>query len=140
MARSIASWTCWRNPRQASAAEAGARIGPYAVIREIGQGGMGIVYLARRADGQYDRVVALKIARATLVDPALRGRFLSERDILAGLSHPNIAALYDGGVTPEGHPYFTMDTSRGRPSTGTATIGASTSRRACDCSSTSATR
>ena len=89
--------------------EAGARIGPYAVIREIGQGGMGIVYLARRADGQYDRVVALKIARATLVDPALRGRFLSERDILAGLSHPNIAALYDGGVTPEGHPYFTME-------------------------------
>ncbi|MGE0363332.1 MAG: serine/threonine-protein kinase [Vicinamibacterales bacterium] len=92
----------------------GRRIGPYRVVREIGRGGMGVVYLADRADGQYERRVALKLATASLFDVAVRERFRGERDILAGLSHPNIATLYDGGVTPEGHPYFTMEFVEGR--------------------------
>jgi serine/threonine-protein kinase len=91
------------------------RIGPYELVREIGRGGMGIVYLARRADGQYERQVALKVARSALLDSELLQRFLAERDILAGLSHPNIATLFDGGVTPGGHPYFTMEYVEGRP-------------------------
>lgn len=93
---------------------AGDRIGPYELIKVIGRGGMGVVHLARRADGQYERLVALKVASATFVDPRLRERFLAERDILAGLSHPNIATLFDGGVTPEGHPYFTMEYVEGQ--------------------------
>ena len=70
---------------------------------------MGVVYLARRADGLYERLVALKVARAPVFNPSLRGRFLAERDILAGLAHPNIAPLYDAGVTDDGLPYFTME-------------------------------
>ena len=96
------------NAAEARMAE-GTRVGPYELMGEIGRGGMGIVCLARRADGQYERLVALKIARSTLHDRTMRERFVAERDILAGLSHPNIAALYDGGVTADGYPYFTME-------------------------------
>jgi eukaryotic-like serine/threonine-protein kinase len=91
------------------------RIGPYRLMRELGRGGMGVVYLARRADGQYRREVALKLAQSPVFDPHLRERFFAERDILARLSHRNIAALFDGGVTEEGHPYFTMEYVDGRP-------------------------
>lgn len=91
------------------------RIGPYRLVRELGRGGMGIVYLARRADGQYRREVALKLAQSPVFDKGLRERFFAERDILARLSHRNIAALFDGGVTEEGHPYFTMEYVDGRP-------------------------
>jgi tetratricopeptide (TPR) repeat protein/predicted Ser/Thr protein kinase len=90
-------------------------IGPYRLVRELGHGGMGVVYLASRADGQYTRDVALKLAQSPLLDPGRRDRFLAERDILARLSHRNIAALFDGGVTDEGHPYFTMEYVDGRP-------------------------
>jgi serine/threonine-protein kinase len=85
------------------------QVGPYELLREIGRGGMGVVYLARRADGLYQRLVALKLARARVLDESLRARFLAERDILAGLAHPNIAPLFDGGVTEDGLPYFTME-------------------------------
>ncbi|HEY8551198.1 MAG TPA: tetratricopeptide repeat protein [Vicinamibacterales bacterium] len=85
------------------------QVGPYEILREIGRGGMGIVYLARRADGLYERLVALKLARAPVLDPSLRERFLAERDILARLAHPHIAPLFDGGVTEDGLPYFTME-------------------------------
>ena len=91
-----------------------SQVGPYELLREIGHGGMGVVYLARRADGSYQRLVALKLARAPVVDATLRDRFLSERDILAGLAHPNIATLFDGGVTDDGLPYFTMEYVDGR--------------------------
>jgi tetratricopeptide (TPR) repeat protein/predicted Ser/Thr protein kinase len=91
------------------------RIGPYRLVRELGRGGMGVVYLARRADGQYRREVALKLAQSPMFDAGLRERFFAERDILARLSHRNIAALFDGGVTEEGHPYFTMEYVDGRP-------------------------
>jgi eukaryotic-like serine/threonine-protein kinase len=91
------------------------RVGPYLLVGELGRGGMGIVYLARRADGQYTRTVALKVAQSPVLDPGVRDRFLAERDILARLSHRNIAQLFDGGVTVEGHPYFTMELVEGRP-------------------------
>ena len=86
----------------------GRRVGPYTVVREIGRGGMGTVYLARRADGQYDRDVALKVIQSPL-DGHQRARFVAERQILARLSHPGIAQLFDGGLTDDGFPYFTME-------------------------------
>ena len=87
---------------------AGRRVGPYTLLREIGRGGMGTVYLARRTDGQYDRDVALKVIQSPL-DGLQRARFVAERQILARLSHPGIAQLFDGGLTEEGLPYFTME-------------------------------
>jgi serine/threonine protein kinase/tetratricopeptide (TPR) repeat protein len=92
----------------------GRRVGPYTVLREIGRGGMGTVYLARRTDGQYDRDVALKVIQSRL-HARERSRFLAERQILAGLSHPGIAPLYDGGLTDDGQPYFTMEYVNGEP-------------------------
>ena len=92
-----------------------SQVGPYELLRKIGHGGMGVVYLARRADGVYQRLVALKLARAPVLDATLRDRFLGERDILAGLAHPNIATLFDGGVTDDGLPYFTMEYVDGQP-------------------------
>ena len=86
----------------------GRNVGPYTVVREIGRGGMGTVYLARRSDGQYDRDVALKVIQSPL-DSLQRARFVAERQILARLSHPGIAQLFDGGLTDEGFPYFTME-------------------------------
>ena len=73
------------------------RLGPYLLLREIGGGGMGVVYLARRDDEQYEREVAVKILRAGLRDTEAVHRFLAERQILARLEHPAIARLYDGG-------------------------------------------
>ena len=88
---------------------AGARIGPYRLLREIGAGGMGRVFLAERADGQFTRQVALKLIRSEFASPELLRRFLRERETLARLAHPNIATLHDGGVTEDDAPYFTME-------------------------------
>lgn len=86
-----------------------ARIGPYRIEREIGHGGMGIVYLAERADPQFRQRVALKVMRSGPIDTrTLVPRFLAERQLLASLEHPHIARLFDGGITTEGLPYFTM--------------------------------
>jgi serine/threonine-protein kinase len=93
----------------------GRSVGPYIVVSEIGRGGMGVVYLARRADGQYDRDVALKVIQSRMSDRRERERFLAERQILARLSHPGIARLFDGGVTEAGLPYFTMEHVDGHP-------------------------
>jgi serine/threonine-protein kinase len=87
----------------------GTRIGPYRVIRPIGSGGMGTVYLAERADGQFDQRVALKVIKRGMDSNTILARFHAERRILARLQHPNIARLIDGGVTVEGLPYFTME-------------------------------
>jgi eukaryotic-like serine/threonine-protein kinase len=88
---------------------AGERLGAYEVVREIGRGGMGAVYLARRADEQYDKQVAIKVLkRGTDTDEVLR-RFRAERQILARLDHPNIARLLDAGTTDDGLPYFVME-------------------------------
>ncbi len=87
----------------------GEMIGPYRVERLLGSGGMGMVYLARRADEQFDQQVAIKLGRHRLVDPQTELRLKSERQILADLDHPNIAKLFDGGTTREGVPYLVME-------------------------------
>lgn len=85
-------------------------IGPYRVISEIGHGGMGAVYLAERADQQYQRQVAIKIIRSFAAPQAeLLRRFRVERQILASLQHPNIAQMLDGDVTDDGIPYLVME-------------------------------
>ncbi len=90
-------------------------VGNWRLKRVIGRGGMGAVYLAERADGEYEHEAALKILPFGLDTEVARMRFLTERQILAGLTHPNIARLLDGGVTDSGTPYFVMDYVDGRP-------------------------
>jgi len=90
-------------------------IGPYRVLREIGRGGMGVVYLAERADGQFRKEVAVKLITFGRHDPAMERRFRRERQILAQLEHPGIARLLDGGATAEGQPYFVMEYVEGLP-------------------------
>ena len=87
----------------------GRRVGHYRLIRELGYGGMGAVYLAERADDQFRKQVAIKIVRGGLDSDETRRRFLHERQILAGIDHSNIAKLLDGGTTDEGLPYLVMD-------------------------------
>jgi serine/threonine protein kinase len=91
------------------ARQAGERIGPYALIRPLGGGGMADVWLAQRADGAFKREVALKLPRLSRLRMDLASRFERERDILAGLEHPNIARMYDAGVSAEGLPYLAME-------------------------------
>jgi len=86
-----------------------SRIGAYEVIREIGRGGMGTVYEAARVDGAFRKRVAIKVIRATLLTEAMQERFRRERQILAGLDHPNIAHILDGGTTETGRPFFVME-------------------------------
>ena len=88
---------------------AGRQFGQYRIVREIGHGGMGAVFLAERADGAFDHQVAIKIIRHSLADSGLERRFRRERQILASLTHPGIARLLDGGMTPDGEPYFVME-------------------------------
>ena len=84
-------------------------IGPYRIEREIGRGGMGVVYLAERDDPTFQQRVALKVVRnAPLDGGATVARFLAERQLLASLEHPHVARLFDGGVTTDGLPYYTM--------------------------------
>lgn len=87
----------------------GRRIGPYQVERLLGRGGMGAVYLARRADGEFDQRVAIKVIGLPLDSPFFRQRLKLERQILANLEHPHIARLLDGGVTPEGTLYLVVE-------------------------------
>jgi serine/threonine protein kinase/Flp pilus assembly protein TadD len=92
----------------------GQRIGAYAIVRQLGRGGMGAVYLAERADGQFEKQVAIKVLkRGTDTDEVLH-RFRVERQILANLDHPNITRLLDAGITNDGLPYFVMDFIEGR--------------------------
>jgi len=102
--------------RDSTPPHAGAQIGPYRVLREIGHGGMGTVFLAERADNQYERTVALKLLRGwSAGNERTVRRFLEERQILAALDHPDIARLFDGGVTPDGLPWFAMEYVDGAP-------------------------
>jgi eukaryotic-like serine/threonine-protein kinase len=96
--------------------KAGTRIGPYVLRREVGHGGMGAVWLADRVDGALTRQVALKLPTIHLTD-ALAERFARERDILAQLTHPNIARLYDAGVSDSGRPYLALEYVEGKPIT-----------------------
>jgi serine/threonine-protein kinase len=96
---------------------AGRRIGPYRVISLIGQGGMGSVWLAERADGLFAREVALKLIHPALMGRAMTERFAREREILASLDHPNIARMYDAGLAEDGQPYLALQYVRGQPIT-----------------------
>ena len=93
----------------------GEMIGPYRVERLIGSGGMGMVYLAKRADEQFDQQVAIKLGRHRLIDPQTELRLRNERQILADLDHPAIARLFDGGTTRDGVPYLVMEYIDGVP-------------------------
>lgn len=93
----------------------GARVGPYRLLEELGHGGMGTVYLAERADDQYRARVAIKFVRGHFGAPELARRLLLERQILANLTHPNIAWLIDGGATDDGTPYLVMEYIDGEP-------------------------
>jgi serine/threonine-protein kinase len=97
--------------------QAGTLVGPYRMDMVLGEGGMGMVWLASRADGLYQRSVALKLLRPGLADPNLRLRFSREREILARLAHPNIARLLDAGVGSEGQPYLALEYVEGIPIT-----------------------
>ncbi len=94
---------------------AGRHFGPYEVIRELGRGGLGAVYLAIRSDGEYRKEVALKLIRRGLDTDDILRRFRTERQILAQLDHPNIARLIDGGTSDDGLPYFVMEYVKGEP-------------------------
>jgi serine/threonine protein kinase/tetratricopeptide (TPR) repeat protein len=88
---------------------AGQVVGRYRIIREIGRGGMGAVFLAERSDGEFQQRLALKIVRRSFADSDLARRFRQERQILASLNHANIARLLDGGVSEEGEPFLAME-------------------------------
>jgi non-specific serine/threonine protein kinase/serine/threonine-protein kinase len=93
----------------------GSRVGVYELLEEIGQGGMGSVYRAARADGQYEKQVAVKLVRSGHDTNSVLERFRHERQILASLDHPNIARLLDGGTTEDGTPYLVMELIEGIP-------------------------
>jgi serine/threonine-protein kinase len=88
--------------------------GPYRLGRLLGRGGMGTVYLAERVDGELAQQVAVKLLRPGADDPELRRRFLAERQILATLSHPNIARLLDAGHRKDGQPYLVIEYVEGK--------------------------
>jgi serine/threonine protein kinase/TolB-like protein/Tfp pilus assembly protein PilF len=100
-----------------SGLQGGELVGPYRLIRPLGAGGMAEVWLAQRADGAFKREVALKLPMLSRLRKDLPSRFARERDILAGLEHPNIARLYDAGVSGEGLPYLAMEYVHGEPLT-----------------------
>lgn len=102
-------------PPKPCGADAGLRLGPYLLVRELGRGGMGAVYQAIRSDGEFLHTVALKLVKRGMDSEAIVQRFRTERQILAGLSHPNIAALLDGGTAPDGRPYLVMEFIEGQP-------------------------
>ncbi len=100
---------------RAAAAAPGDRCGPYRLVSALGEGGMGSVFLAERADGEVEQRVAIKFVRSSMDVPALRKRFLAERKILASLHHPGIAHLIDAGRTAAGQPYLVMEYVDGIP-------------------------
>lgn len=93
----------------------GRQLGAWRVLDVLGRGGMGAVYRVERDDGAYTQQAALKLIRASTDSQAARERFLRERQILAALRHPHIATLLDGGISPQGEPYFVMELIDGQP-------------------------
>ncbi len=101
-------------PAPAESKKEGQRVGPYKLLREIGHGGMGEVFLAERDDGQFARQVALKVIAGARYSARMQRRFLAEREILSKLSHDNIARLLDGGADEYGAPYLVMEYVEGQ--------------------------
>ena len=97
--------------------EPGQHVGPYRLIKELGRGGMGVVWLAERADGQHSRQVALKMPLVENLNWLLAARFARERNILASLEHPSIARLYDAGIDDKTQPYIAIEYVQGQPIT-----------------------
>jgi len=95
----------------------GERVGPFEITGELGRGGMGTVYAARRVEGGFDQGVAIKVVKGGLDSEEVLRRFLAERRILARLEHPHIARLLDGGATGDGLPWFAMERVDGVPIT-----------------------
>ena len=93
----------------------GQAVGPYRIVGPIGRGGMGVVYLADRADGHFRKRVAIKVVKRGMDTDEIVRRFRHERQILARLEHPGVARLLDGGVTGDGLPYFVMECVEGEP-------------------------
>lgn len=93
----------------------GSMLGPWRLLKPLAAGGMGAVWIAERADGQFTMAAAVKILRRGFDSDDARRRFASERQILASLQHPYIARLLDGGITPDGLPYLVMELIDGRP-------------------------
>jgi eukaryotic-like serine/threonine-protein kinase len=93
----------------------GRRVGPYVLEREVGRGGTSVVYAGRRADGAFERTVAVKVLTRRSGGLDLLRRFKREQQVLAELVHPNIASLHDGGITEDGHAYFVMELVEGLP-------------------------
>ncbi len=89
--------------------QSGCIIDRYRIIKHLGEGGMGVVYLAERADSEFEQKVALKLVSSHLMSPNVIARLRGERQILASLNHPNIARLIDGGGTTDGTPYLVME-------------------------------
>jgi eukaryotic-like serine/threonine-protein kinase len=98
-----------------AAETANRKLGPYRILRELGRGGMGVVYLAARADESFEKLVAIKLLPRGLEAEDLVNRFRAERQILANLDHPNITRLLDGGTTEDGLPYLVMEYIEGVP-------------------------
>jgi len=105
----------WTTIGDAAAPQPGAQIGPYHILREIGQGGMGAVYLAVRADDHFRKQVAIKLLNTAFPSPRMLSRFKAERQIVADLEHPCIARILDGGATENGAPYLVMEYVDGVP-------------------------
>ncbi|HKP02362.1 MAG TPA: protein kinase [Chthoniobacterales bacterium] len=103
--------------REVASQTIGKRIGAYVVTREIGRGGMGTVYLAARADGYFEKEVAIKLLNSGIDTEEMVQRFHSERRVLARLDHPNIARLLDAGTTDDDSQYFVMEYVEGVPVT-----------------------
>jgi tetratricopeptide (TPR) repeat protein len=106
----------WSEPalhNEARYINAAATLDRYRMLERIGAGGMGVVYKAVRADDEFSKLVAVKIVQDT--DPAMAARLRQERQILAGLEHPHIARLLDGGTTPDGRPFLVMEYVEGVP-------------------------
>ena len=93
----------------------GGRIGPYRILRKLGVGGMGEVYLAERADDQFEQRVAIKVVRGGVLTRGVQSRLKVERQILAQMDHPNIAHLVDGGELADGGAYIVMEFVDGIP-------------------------
>lgn len=91
------------------------RIGEYRILKQIGSGGMGLVYLAQRGESSYSQMVALKVIKKGMDSEEIIRRFELERQLLSGLNHPNIARLIDGGTTEDGRPFFALEHVDGQP-------------------------